>query len=990
MKRAIWTGLCAMLVASTGPALASGDPYAPIDELVAREAYSLARFALMDHELPRRGEDAHRHHYLSGLVLRRLGEIGSASLELRAIPPSSLWYPRGRRILAGLYRAQGLHQDADACMREWIAQTEPPERDHVRMELADQLYSRGEYEQARKLYQEQVDRGIDRVLGERAAFNVGWCYERLGLPARAVFSWKAAIERHPQSKQAGATWVTVANRQLRIDRPLLASDALSRAARLRGGDPELEARASFLAAEGYASKGNWDQAATLYRGITHPSWTEPARYGLAYAQWQLGQVREARTGLEHWLDEYPRSRARPAASLALGRILLDLDLPGPARARIEEARAYGSTGIREQALFLLAQLDYQDGKADRCLERARELLSTYPKSKQRGRYRWLLAESLLALHRPDEAVREYQALERENDDLSFLDGKGDAVAFRIGLAQFRNGDHAAAALTLRDIARRSAYEAEASYWLAEACYRSGDLQGAANAYESHLNRFPSGDKAGEAAYGAGYAHLGLKQPELAARSFKRAIPLLRSASFRQDAQVQLARIQLFTRDWTGASATFGSLFTSQLEAPLLADVLYGLAYAGFRAGGSADTETHARDFLRRFPGDARRNRIRDVAAQLAFRAGRYEDAIDSLRQIIGDDGATRDERREARYRIAAAHFNAGHLDEARTGYQALHDEAASGSVEQQEYAQWLTQALIGQDRMDEARTLATRHGGASWSTAVLERIGRTQLSRGQGAEARKTLMLIASPGLAQRFLLAEAEWQSGEPEAALSQLDALSREPSPDQAAWTRLYAERAIARNLPGAAMEAWWRLTRLNVSETELSRLAFAAGRAAMQGGQDELALRTFRTLAARPGASPATVIACQSAIGKLAMRRGNWNEAIAAHRVCLKLGKPTDPKTLEARYWLGAALVAAQRQKEAIPELEKVAGTPRVAVELLGLTWLKLGEAYELERRWDEASKLYRTMTARPDLGNEDRETATARLKWIEDHVTRRMPR
>ena len=694
----------AALMAASGPVLAAGDPYAPVDELVAREAYTMARFALEDPRLPRRGEDAHRHHYLTGLVLRSLGEVATASLELRAIPPASLWYPRGRRILAGLYRAQGQHQEADACMREWLLQAQPPERDQVRMELADHLFTRGEFEGARKLYQEQVDRGLVSTLGERAAFNVGWCYERLGLPARAVFSWKAAIERYPQSKQAGPTWITVANRQLKIDRPLLASDALSRAARLRGGDAELEARSAFLAAEGYASKGNWEQAATLYRGISHPTWKEPALYGLAYAQWQLGQVREAMTGLERWLEVYPTSQARPAASLALGRILLDLDQVGLARARIEEARARGSSGIREQAQFLLAQLDYQDGKADRCLERARELLATFPKSKQRGRYRWLVAESLLALQRPDEAVREYQALERENDDLGFLDGKGDAVTFRIGLAQFRNGDHAAAANTLREIARRSAYEAEASYWYAEACYRSGDLTGAASAYESHLSRFPSGEKAGEAAYGAGYAHLGLKQTDLAMRSFKRAVPLLKARSFHQDAQVQLARIQLYTRDWKGAATTFDALFTSQLDEKLLAEVLYGLAYAGFRAGGSSDAEDHAREFLKRFPSDGRRNRIRDVAAQLAFQGGRYEEAIAQLDGILQDSEATRDERREARYRIAAAHFNAGHLDQARDGYQTLHDEAANGSSEQQEYAQWLVQALLGKDDLDEART----------------------------------------------------------------------------------------------------------------------------------------------------------------------------------------------------------------------------------------------------------------------------------------------
>ena len=988
MKRHIWTGVFLALVMGPFPGHAASDPYEPIDALVAREAYTLARFALQDAGLPRSGENAHRHHFLSGLVLRRLGELDSASEELKAIPPSSLWYPRGRRILAGLYRARGQDRDADLCMREWLIQAQPPERDRVRVDLADQLFVRKDFEGARKLYQEQVDRGLDRALSERAAFNVGWCYERLALPARAVFSWKAAIERFPQSRQVEPTLVTIANRQLAIDRPLLASDALTRAARLRGGDAELEARASFLAAEGYASKGNWDQAASLYRGIQHPAWKEPASYGLAYAQWQLGQTREARTGLERWLDAYPKSRSRPAAGLALGRILLDLEEVGPARQRIEEARALGSAPIRERAQFLLAQLDYQEGHADRCVERTRDLLASFPGSKQKGRIRWLLAESLLALQRPDEAVREYQALERENDDLSFLEGKGDAVTFRLGLARFRNGDHVAAAATLRDVARNSAYEAEASYWYAEACYRSGDLQAAASAYESHLNRFPTGDKAGEAAYGAGYAHLDLKQYDQAIKQFRKAAATLHSAAFRQDAQVQLAQIQLFTRDWKGAASTYETLFTSQLEDRLLPDVLHGLAYAGFRAGGGRETERHAREFLERFPADSRRNRIRDVVAQLAFREGRYPEAIAALKQILVDRDATADEIREARYRIAAAHFNAGHLEEARLGYQELYQAAPSGSTEQEDFGQWLVQAMFGQDRLDEARTMALRHAKASWSTGALERIARRQLQLAHGDEARKTLMAIASPSLPQQFLLAEAEWLGGEPEAALSQLDTLCRIPSPDQASWTRLYLERATARNLPGNAMEAWWRLSRMGTPETDLVRLGLNVGRSAMQTGQDELAIRTFRTLAARSGASPTTVFACQSNIGKVSVKRGDWPTAIAAYRACLKVGKAGDPRMLESRYWLGVALVGANRAREAIPELTLIP-TSGTSNELLGLVWLKLGEAYELERRWPEASKLYLRMEGRPDLRSEDRQMASERLRWIAEHVTRRMP-
>ncbi|MNL69495.1 hypothetical protein D3C87_1943640 [compost metagenome] len=93
------------------------------------------------------------------------------------------------------------------------------------------------------------------------------------------------------------------------------------------------------------------------------------------------------------------------------------------------------------------------------------------------------------------------------------------------------------------------------------------------------------------------------------------------------------------------------------------------------------------------------------------------------------------------------------------------------------------------------------------------------------------------------------------------------------------------------------------------------------------------------------------------------------------------------MQARYWLGYALVAGKRYEDAATELAKLKVPSTVGREWQALAWLKQGEAYEHLRRWKDAEKLYRQVAGTASLPAAERKEASERLKWIDQNVNRR---
>lgn len=957
-----------------------------LETLIERRAYRVAREELTGDLAALLGEDRHRGSYYLGMVERRLGDAPAAQVRLQAIPTHSLWYPRAQKELAALHRAAGDDAKADALLMALQGMLTGPERDALRLELADAYFERTRYAAALELYRGVFDEGAGAGEREHAAFAIGWCYERLANPARAIWSWREAVRLFPRSAQVVPARLMLSNQYLKLGKPLLASDELMALAK-DSTDPELVARAQFLAGEGYAMAGNWRMARSTY-ALVKPGtrWSEPAEYAEAYARWQLGDAKGAKPLLDRWLGKYPKSIARPAVLYALGRVSLELASPDQARAAFEKAADTTPNQYAELALFGLADLDYNDKRYQACADNARKLLKAYPNSAQRGPTRWLLAESLLALKRYGEAIAVYSDMAKSEGDLSFLEGKGDAVTFRLGLAHFRTGDFPSAASFLKDVVD-SRYGEDALYWLAEATYRTGDYQGAVNHYARFLKAHPGSGLAAEAAYGQGYAAYQLQRYDQSLRSFKQAAGGLKGA-MRQDALLRLGALQLHQHDWAGANATYDQLYSSQLDAEALPDVLYGLAYANFRMGASAEAARWAATFHERFAAHAKINRVRSIAGQAHFRLGKFTEAVSHFEAILTDDKATPEERSDAEARIGAAYYNAGLLEKAIAAYESIYTDTKRSEADRAELAHPLTQAKLAKGDFDGAMEIAVRQAtGSIWAGDALYRIAQGYLDKKRPSEAVKALSTIDSPTLDQRYLLSVAYRSAGETEAGLSTLDSIARIPGPRQVDWLAELAERYLEVGNPGQAKDVYALLAKQSPKHPALLKGSIAIAAAYAKNGKDDLALTAYEELAKRLGGTGEVAMAAYLRMGQIELKRGNFTEAAVAYRQAEKASKAGTLSAVQARYWLGYTLVAARRYEDAANELAKLKVPANVGPEWQALAWLKQGEAYEHLRRWKDATRIYQLLAGNAKLPAAERGEARERLKWIDQNVNRR---
>lgn len=985
-RRLAW-GLALTLLAPGWPlpALAATPDWSRVQSLVDHQAYRLATEELRPAVSVLLGEDRHQALYWLGYSQRRLGD-GAFRTTLGQIPRFSLWYPRAQRELAAALRLENQDVAADELLYRLGDLLTGTERELAWVELAESLFERGKFRDAQELYLRELQEGRAAEPRERAAYALGWCYERMGNPARAIWSWKEALRLFPLSPRGVGARLVLSNQYLKLGKPLLAADELQAVAR-QTGDPELEARARFVAGEGYAAVGNWAQARAAYQAVKPGTrWSEPAEYAQAYARWQAGDARGARPELERWLTRYASSSVRPAAHYVLGRVQLELGDVAAGYAAFEAATQPGRSSYAELARFGMAELDYNQGRLAACADQARKLLAEYPETAQRGPARWLLAEALLGLKQYPEAIAVYRALAEREGDLAFLEGKGDAVTFRLGLALFRAGDFTGAASYLRDVSS-SRYGEEALYWLAEASYRTEEYAAAQELYARFQQRYPGAARVSLAAYGEAYSAYQLKAYDRALRQFKLAAPGLPD-ELRQDALMRLAALQLNAHDWAGAATTYSGLYTSKLKAEHLPDVLHGLIWATYRKGDVAGAATHATSFLERFPEHPRVARVRLIAGQAMFRQARYADAAKLFQAVATDERSAAEERLEARGRLGACYYNAKQYLEAVAVYDELF--RSSHGTEREGYAQLLAQARLAQGDLDGAFQVVTEHASASsWAGDVLGRIAEGYLSRSQAAAAVKALDAIEAPTPEQRYLLYQAHRAAGNPEAALAALDAVARLAGPRQAELLAELAESHLGASDPARAREAYALLATVAPKHPSLLTGSLAIAAAYLQSGAEVLALEAYRDVVKRFGGKKDVAAAAAMKVGQLELKRGNHTEAAVAYRAAEVACGAGTPGAMQARYWLGYTMVEARRYEDAARELEKLRVPPGVGKEWQALAWLKQGEAYEHLRRWKEATQLYQQLIGNKQLPAAERAEAGERLRWIETNVSRRTP-
>ncbi len=983
------------------PAEAAELSWRRIEQLIDAKAYSVARLELATHLSALKGEDLQAARYWLGFVERRLANPQAAEDALAKVYPRSLWYPKARLELAHLLIAEKRVNEGLDVLKRLITDLTGDQRDAVRQTYADLLFAQGQIFESIEPYRELAERGLSPVRREHAMYALGWAYDKLENPARAIWSWKEALRLYPGSAHATAARNALANQYVKLKKPLLAADVLR-------GFPkdvfkgELKARAEYLAGEGYAQGSNWKMAIQAYSQVpVGTKFTDDAAYGLAYARWQSGDATRAAKDLEAWLARNPKSPTRPAALYALGRIREEAGKLDEAAKWYAQAASIAPQASAEPnpwieaALYQGARLNFNRGNHAEAMRLGKLLAENFRAGTYEGPARWIMAESLLALKQFDAAIAAYASLAKEVADLSFLDAKGDSVTFRLGLAHVRSEDYAAAVGYLAQVAGSPRYGEEATFWMAEALYRSGNVDEARDTYEAFLQRYPKSVRAGAAAYGAAWCAYRQEKWDVARSGFKRAAGLLVASNsevvtLKQDALYRLGVLSSNAHDWAGAQSAFSQLMKLEPDAEQLAEARFQVAYAAYRIGNLDEAVKGLEDFLARHAQHSRSASARSTLGQALFRLGKFDAAVTAFRGVLSDPHATPEALLDARSRIGAASFNGGDLDQAIATYRALLKDASGSAEVRAQILQPLAQAELARGNLTEARQIASEEAsGLLWSGDILGKVGQAFLEKGQPKDALLALEAIATPTLEQRYLLYKARKANGDVSGALALLKSLAAEPGPQQPNWLYELGEGHADRGELDSAKDAWDELAKRYPSHALASKAQVTLAQAYLKAGQEKTALTTYELIANRFAADTPLARAAWMRIGQLRLKNGQHAEAAHAYRQAERLSDKGSGPAVQARYWLGYTMVAAKRYEDAVKELQSLNVSPEAGLEWQALAWLKQGEALEQLRRWKEAEKVYEKLVAAAGLPAAEKREAKARLDWIAKNVNGRRP-
>jgi TolA-binding protein len=992
---ALWT-------VPASPASAAELSWRRIEQLIDARAYSVARLELSTHLASLKGDDLQAARYWLGYVERRLGNSQGAETALAQVYPRSLYYPKARLELSRLLIAENRITEGLDVLKRLIPELTGDQRDAVRQSYADLLFAQGKTFESIEPYRELSERGLTQSRREHATYALGWAYDKLENPARAIWSWKEALRLYPGSSHATAARNALANQYVKLKKPLLAADVL-RGFPKEAYTGELKARAEYLAGEGYAQGSNWKMAIQAYSQVpAGTKFSDEAAYGLAYARWQAGDANRAAKDLEAWLAKNPKSQTRPAALYAVGRIREDSGKVDEAAKWYAQAATFSTPAADspanawvEAALYQGARLNFNRGQHHDAMRLAKTLVERFPGGRFEGPSRWIAAECLLALKQYDAAIVAYAALAKEVADLSFLDAKGDSVTFRLGLAHVRAGDDTAAVGYLAQVAGSPRYGEEATFWMAEALYRSGQVDEARDTYEAFLKRYPKSVRAGAAAYGAAWCAYRQEKWDVARNSFKRAVGLLTEStpevvSLKQDALYRLGVLSANAHDWSGAQSAFSQLLKLGPDDEQTAEARFQVAYAAYRIGRLEEAVSGLEEYLARHAKHVRSASARSTLGQALFRLGKFEPAVAAFQAVLSDPNATPEGILDARSRIGAASFNAGDLDQAIATYRALLKDASGSADIRAQILQPLAQAEFARGNLAEARKIATDEAsGSLWSGDILGKVGQAFLSKGQPKDALLSLEAIADPTLEQRFMLYQARKASGDMTGALALLKILAAEPGPQQPAWLYELGEGFADRGDLDEAKEAWDELAKRHPNHALASKAQVTLAQAYLKAGQEKTALATYELIAKRFAGDTPLARAAWMRIGQLRLKNGQHSEAAHAYRQAERLSEKGSGPAVQARYWLGYTMVAAKRYEDAVKELQSLSVSPEAGLEWQALAWLKQGEALEQLRRWKEAEKVYQKLVAATGLPAAEKREAKARLDWIESNVNGRRP-
>lgn len=245
---------------------------------------------------------------------------------------------------------------------------------------------------------------------------------------------------------------------------------------------------------------------------------------------------------------------------------------------------------------------------------------------------------------------------------------------------------------------------EATFWLAEAYYRSDMLKNASDTYNNLINQNPNSDRREESYYGLGWSEFRQKNFKEASIAFKKMIKEFPKSKYIQEAYTREADAYYLSRNYKLAAQSYRQATKENSKTEEGQYAAYQLCHALYKGGDFEGSINALRDFIKVYPNSPYSPYTLYLTGWIRFQQKKYSESIDNFQFLIarysGSDLIVR-----AWYSIGDAYYNQGNFEKALEAYKTV-IESFPGSSLATDALKSTQYCLIALGREDEAISIA--------------------------------------------------------------------------------------------------------------------------------------------------------------------------------------------------------------------------------------------------------------------------------------------
>jgi TolA-binding protein len=397
------------------------------------------------------------------------------------------------RLLAWTYAQQGEVELAvraeEGMLERYGSRGDGAELATAYLNKAHILFNEKHYDAAARSYEEFLDRFPAHESSQRALFQAGMCYARLGHDGDAVDRWEELVSIDPSAPLAESAWV-------------------------RAGDV-------------YFQSGHYDDARRCYQGLLDNfSETRVAAVGMlrvAQCEYNAGRDAEAVAVFSEITARFPNHPAAGEASRGIEQALYRMGQDADGEARLAElVEKYPTSSFAADAQFRIAMGKYEAKHYAEAADEFRRVISQFPGYSAADRAHYLMADAYTQAGSAEQATLAYDQF------LIFFPQSEyrNPVRLRLGAARFAAGDYMRAAVDFSGVltdSTTSEIRAAALYNLALCKRMMQDDAGARAAFDGYRKDYGNDERAADIAYQLGSIHAAAGRDAEAATEYQRAL-----------------------------------------------------------------------------------------------------------------------------------------------------------------------------------------------------------------------------------------------------------------------------------------------------------------------------------------------------------------------------------------------------------------------------------------------------------------------------------